>query len=80
VNLLADNLTNQVRAIAQVATAGPREILTRSIQVEASGEVAELKDNINTMIITCGSRPTATRNRIGSRPTLRASPECCRTT
>jgi HAMP domain-containing protein/CheY-like chemotaxis protein/signal transduction histidine kinase len=50
VNLLADNLTNQVRAIAQVATAVTKGDLTRSIQVEASGEVAELKDNINTMI------------------------------
>jgi HAMP domain-containing protein/CheY-like chemotaxis protein/signal transduction histidine kinase len=50
VNLLADNLTNQVRAIAEVATAVTQGDLTRSIQVEASGEVAELKDNINTMI------------------------------
>ncbi len=49
-NLLADNLTNQVRAIAEVATAVTKGDLTRSIQVEASGEVAELKDNINTMI------------------------------
>ncbi len=50
VNLLADNLTNQVRAIAEVATAVTKGDLTRSIQVDASGEVAELKDNINTMI------------------------------
>jgi len=50
VNLLADNLTNQVRAIAEVATAVTKGDLTRSIQVEASGEVADLKDNINTMI------------------------------
>ena len=50
VNLLADNLTNQVRAIADVATAVTKGDLTRSIQVEARGEVAELKDNINTMI------------------------------
>jgi CheY-like chemotaxis protein/signal transduction histidine kinase/HAMP domain-containing protein len=50
VNLLADNLTNQVRAIAEVATAVTKGDLTRSIQVEASGEVAQLKDNINTMI------------------------------
>jgi HAMP domain-containing protein/signal transduction histidine kinase/DNA-binding response OmpR family regulator len=50
VNLLAENLTNQVRAIANVATAVTKGDLTRSIQVEASGEVAELKDNINTMI------------------------------
>ncbi|HEY1816038.1 MAG TPA: response regulator [Kofleriaceae bacterium] len=50
VNLLAANLTNQVRAIADVATAVTKGDLTRSIQVEARGEVAELKDNINTMI------------------------------
>jgi HAMP domain-containing protein len=40
VNLLADNLTNQVRAIAEVATAVTKGDLTRSIQVDASGEVA----------------------------------------
>ena len=50
VNLLAANLTTQVRAIAEVATAVTKGDLTRSIQVEASGEVAELKDYINTMI------------------------------
>ena len=52
VNLLAANLTTQVRAIAAgtVATAVTKGDLTRSIQVETRGEVAELKDNINTMI------------------------------
>ena len=50
VNLLAANLTTQVRAIAEVATAVTKGDLTRSIQVGALGEVAELKDNINTMI------------------------------
>ena len=50
VNLLAANLTNQVRAIAEVATAVTKGDLTRYRQVEARGEVAELKDNINTMI------------------------------
>jgi len=50
VNLLAANLTTQVRAIAEVATAVTQGDLTRAIQVEARGEVAELKDNINTMI------------------------------
>src|SRR5690242_16373790 len=50
VNLLAENLTNQVRAIAEVATAVTQGNLTRSIQVEARGEVADLKDNINAMI------------------------------
>src|SRR2546425_9253754 len=50
VNLLAANLTTQVRAIAEVATAVTKGDLTRSITVETRGEVAELKDNINTMI------------------------------
>jgi HAMP domain-containing protein/CheY-like chemotaxis protein/signal transduction histidine kinase len=50
VNLLAANLTTQVRAIAEVATAVTKGDLTRSIKVDARGEVAELKDNINTMI------------------------------
>ena len=50
VNLLAANLTTQVRAIAEVATAVTKGDLTRSIQVDARGEVVELKDNINTMI------------------------------
>ncbi|MGH6769390.1 MAG: response regulator, partial [Xanthobacteraceae bacterium] len=50
VNLLAANLTTQVRAIAEVATAVTKGDLTRSSQVDARGEVAELKDNINTMI------------------------------
>jgi CheY-like chemotaxis protein/signal transduction histidine kinase/HAMP domain-containing protein len=50
VNLLAANLTTQVRAIAEVATAVTKGDLTRSIQVDARGEVAELRDYINTMI------------------------------
>ena len=61
VNLLAANLTNQVRAIAEVATAVTKGDLTRSIQVETRGEVAELKDNINTMISNL--RETTERNR-----------------
>ncbi|HXG13043.1 MAG TPA: response regulator, partial [Gemmataceae bacterium] len=50
VNQLSRTLTNQVRAIAEVATAVTRGDLTRSITVEAQGEVAALKDNINEMI------------------------------
>ena len=50
VNLLAANLTAQVRAIADVATAVTKGDLTREIQVDARGEVVELKDNINAMI------------------------------
>ncbi len=50
VNQLAANLTTQVRAIADVATAVTKGDLTRFIAVEAQGEVAALKDNINEMI------------------------------
>ncbi|HVR09395.1 MAG TPA: response regulator, partial [Thermoanaerobaculia bacterium] len=50
VNQLAANLTTQVRAIAEVATAVTKGDLTRSIKVEAQGEVAALKDTINEMI------------------------------
>ena len=50
VNQLAGNLTTQVRAIAEVSTAVAQGDLTRSITVEAAGEVADLKDNINQMI------------------------------
>lgn len=50
VNQLAANLTTQVRAIAEVATAVTQGDLTRSITVEARGEVAALKDTINEMI------------------------------
>jgi signal transduction histidine kinase/HAMP domain-containing protein len=50
VNQLAANLTNQVRAIADVATAVTEGDLTRQVRVEASGEVAVLKDKLNEMI------------------------------
>jgi HAMP domain-containing protein/signal transduction histidine kinase/DNA-binding response OmpR family regulator len=60
VNLLAANLTTQVRAIAEVATAVTKGDLTRYIQVDASGEVAELKDYINAMIANL--RETTERN------------------
>jgi HAMP domain-containing protein/signal transduction histidine kinase/CheY-like chemotaxis protein len=50
VNQLAANLTNQVRAIADVTTAVTKGDLTRSIAVEAQGELASLKDYINEMI------------------------------
>jgi signal transduction histidine kinase/HAMP domain-containing protein/ActR/RegA family two-component response regulator len=52
VNELAGNLTRQVRAIAEVTSAVATGDLTRSISVEAQGEVAELKDNINAMVLS----------------------------
>lgn len=50
VNLMASNLTDQVRNIAEVTTAVTKGDLTRSIQVEALGEVSDLNDLINEMI------------------------------
>jgi len=61
VNLLAANLTTQVRAIAEVATAVTKGDLTRYIQVEAKGEVADLKNYINAMIGNL--RQTTERNK-----------------
>ncbi|HWB12212.1 MAG TPA: HAMP domain-containing protein [Pirellulales bacterium] len=60
VNELAANLTTQVRAIAEVATAVTKGDMTRSIKVDASGEVDELKNNLNEMIGTL--RDTTQRN------------------
>ncbi|QJE95664.1 HAMP domain-containing protein [Luteolibacter luteus] len=60
VNQLAANLTTQLRAIAEVATAVTKGDLTRSIQVSARGEVAFVKDNINEMIRNL--RDTTSRN------------------
>ncbi|MBE2315661.1 HAMP domain-containing protein [Solirubrobacter sp. CPCC 204708] len=50
VNLMATNLTDQVRSIAGVTTAVARGDLTRKITVDAQGEILELKDTINTMV------------------------------
>ncbi|WP_018588437.1 HAMP domain-containing protein [Salinispora arenicola] len=52
VNQLASTLTVQLRTIAQVSTSVTRGDLTQRIAVEAQGEVAELTDNINQMIVT----------------------------
>ena len=60
VNQLADNLTNQIRAMASVATAITEGDLTRSITVEAQGEVAQLKERVNQMIANL--RETTTKN------------------
>jgi len=50
VNIMAANLTNQVRNIALVGTAIANGDLTQKITVEASGEIMELKDTLNTMV------------------------------
>jgi HAMP domain-containing protein/signal transduction histidine kinase/ActR/RegA family two-component response regulator len=74
VNQLAGNLTGQVRNIAQVTTAVARGDLSQKISVEAQGEVAELKDTINTMVdqlsafaaeVTRVAREVGTEGRLG---------------
>jgi HAMP domain-containing protein/CheY-like chemotaxis protein len=60
VNQLAASLTTQIRAISEVATAVTKGDLTRAITVEAEGEVAKLKDNINQMIVNL--RETTQKN------------------
>src|SRR5205807_1963653 len=50
VNVMADNLTAQVRSIAQVTTAVAKGDLSQKIRVDARGEILELKDTINTMV------------------------------
>ncbi|HMD92156.1 MAG TPA: response regulator, partial [Trebonia sp.] len=61
VNELAGNLTRQVRAISEVTSAVAAGDLTRSISVEAQGEVAELKDNINAMVESLRATVAASR-------------------
>ncbi|HLU33247.1 MAG TPA: HAMP domain-containing protein, partial [Natronosporangium sp.] len=62
VNQLASTLTTQLRAISRVSTAVTRGDLTQAITVEAQGEVASLKDNINQMIVTLRETTSANRD------------------
>ncbi|MDI3386435.1 HAMP domain-containing protein [Streptomyces sp. B-S-A8] len=55
VNLMANNLTSQVRNISQVATAVANGDLTKKVTVEARGEVAQLADTVNIMVTTLSS-------------------------
>ncbi|MGA5065121.1 HAMP domain-containing protein [Streptomyces exfoliatus] len=79
VNTMADNLTSQVRAIAQVATAVARGDLTQKIRVDARGEVLELKETINTMVdrlssfaeeVTRVAREVGTEGKLGGQATV----------
>src|SRR4051794_40486502 len=74
VNQLAGNLTSQVRNIAQVTTAVAKGDLSQKITVEVRGEVAQLKDTINTMVdqlsafadeVTRVAREVGTEGRLG---------------
>ncbi|HIV57671.1 MAG TPA: HAMP domain-containing protein [Candidatus Stackebrandtia faecavium] len=58
VNRLATTLTNQLRSIAQVANAVARGDLSQSVNVEAEGEVAELRESINEMIVALRDQTT----------------------
>ncbi|MGW2990869.1 HAMP domain-containing protein, partial [Streptomyces sp. NPDC001193] len=55
VNLMANNLTSQVRNISQVSAAVANGDLTKAVTVEARGEVAQLADTVNTMVKTLSS-------------------------
>ena len=74
VNFMAGNLTDQVRAIAQVATAVAKGDLSQKIDVDARGEILELKDTLNTMVdqlsafadeVTRVAREVGTEGRLG---------------
>ncbi|MGW2119854.1 HAMP domain-containing protein, partial [Streptomyces zhihengii] len=80
VNTMADNLTSQVRSIAQVATAVARGDLTQKIRVDARGEILELKETINTMVDRLSSfaeevsrvaREVGTDGNLGGQATVR---------
>ncbi|WP_455354917.1 HAMP domain-containing protein [Streptomyces sp. SYSU K217416] len=79
VNTMADNLTSQVRSIAQVATAVARGDLTQKIRVDARGEILELKETINTMVdrlssfaeeVTRVAREVGTEGDLGGQATV----------
>ncbi len=79
VNQLADNLTDQVRNIAQVTTAVAQGDLSEKITVDAQGEIAELKDTINTMVdqlrdfaaeVTRVAREVGTEGKLGGQATV----------
>lgn len=80
VNNMAANLTNQVRSIAQVTTAVAKGDLTKQITVNASGEILELKNTINTMVdqlstfaseVTRMAREVGTEGKLGGQANVR---------
>ncbi|MGW7527337.1 HAMP domain-containing protein [Streptomyces sp. NPDC054783] len=80
VNFMADNLTSQVRNIAQVATAVAQGDLSKKIDVEAKGEILELKSTINTMVdrlsefageVTRVAREVGTEGNLGGQAQVR---------
>ncbi len=80
VNLMASNLTGQVRNIAQVTTAMARGDLSRKITVDVKGEILELKDTINTMVdqlnsfaseVTRVAREVGSEGKLGGQATVK---------
>ncbi|MFC6374593.1 HAMP domain-containing protein, partial [Nonomuraea thailandensis] len=80
VNVMADNLTAQVRSIAEVTTAVARGDLSQKIRVDARGEILELKETINTMVdqlsafadeVTRVAREVGTEGNLGGQATVR---------
>ncbi|WP_425586075.1 HAMP domain-containing protein [Thermocatellispora tengchongensis] len=80
VNVMADNLTAQVRSIAEVTTAVAKGDLTQKIRVDARGEILELKETINTMVdqlsafadeVTRVAREVGTEGQLGGQATVR---------
>ncbi|WP_405009157.1 HAMP domain-containing protein [Kitasatospora sp. NBC_01539] len=80
VNVMADNLTAQVRSIAQVTTAVAKGDLSQKIRVDARGEILELKETINTMVdqlsafadeVTRVAREVGTEGNLGGQATVR---------
>ncbi|HEY6036928.1 MAG TPA: HAMP domain-containing protein, partial [Kofleriaceae bacterium] len=80
VNLMASNLTSQVREIARVTTAVAQGDLTKTITIDVKGEINELKNTINTMVeqlrafaneVTRVAREVGTEGRLGGQATVR---------
>src|SRR6202453_3511015 len=80
VNVMAANLTDQVRSIAEVTTAVAKGDLSQKIRVEARGEIMELKETINTMVdqlsafadeVTRVAREVGTEGKLGGQPVVR---------
>ena len=80
VNLMASNLTSQVREIARVTTAVAQGDLTKTITIDVKGEILELKNTMNTMVeqlrafaneVTRVAREVGTEGRLGGQATVR---------
>jgi len=88
VNLMAGNLTGQVRNIAEVTTAVARGDLSRKITVNVQGEILELKDTINTMVdqlssfaseVTRVAREVGTEGKLGGQAVVKGVGACGKT-